>query len=110
MTALYLVAAIFSEVAATLSLRASNGLRNRLWIVPIAVGYLAAFGLLTLVLSNGMAIGVAYGIWAASGIALTAVAARVFFKDPLNKTMTLGIALIAAGVLIVELGANATDH
>lgn len=107
MTAPLLIGAILSEVAATLSLRASDGLRKRIWIIPIAAGYLIAFGLLALVLSRGMALGVAYGIWAASGIALTAVLARIIFKEPLTRTMMIGIALIAAGVLVVELGANA---
>lgn len=107
MTALLLVGAILSEVSATLSLRASDGLRKKIWIIPIAAGYLIAFGFLSLVLARGMALGVAYGIWAASGIALTAVLARIIFKEALTRTMIIGIALIAAGVLVVELGANA---
>ncbi len=53
-----------------------------------------------------MALGVAYGIWAASGVALTAILARVIFHEPLTRTMALGILLIAVGVLTVELGAN----
>jgi small multidrug resistance pump len=53
-----------------------------------------------------MAVGVAYGVWAASGIALTAVIARVAFGEPLTRTMGAGIALVALGVLLVELGAG----
>ena len=49
--------------------------------------------------------GVAYGIWAASGVALTAVASKALFKEPLTALMMGGIALIIAGVLLVELGA-----
>jgi hypothetical protein len=53
----------------------------------------------------GVRPGLAYGMWAASGVALTAVGARVFFKDGLTKRMGAGIALIAVGVLLIELGA-----
>ncbi|MBQ3359292.1 MAG: QacE family quaternary ammonium compound efflux SMR transporter, partial [Microbacterium sp.] len=50
---LLLVLAIASEVTATLSLRASEGLRRRRWIPVIVVGYLAAFSLLGTILAMG---------------------------------------------------------
>lgn len=52
-----------------------------------------------------MALGVAYGIWAAAGVALTAILSRILFKEPLTWVMGLGIILIAGGVLLIELGA-----
>ncbi|WP_454853970.1 DMT family transporter [Promicromonospora soli] len=107
MTWLILAAAILSEVAATLSLRASEGLRKKAWIAPVAVFYLTAFGLLTLALANGMPVGIAYGIWAASGVALTAIGARIFFRERLTWRMTAGIVLIAIGVFVIELGSQA---
>ena len=106
MTWLLLAAAIVTEVAATLSLRASEGLRKKRWIAPVAVFYIAAFSLLTIALAQGMPVGIAYGIWAASGVALTAIGARVFFKERLTWRMTAGIALIAVGVLVIELGTH----
>ncbi|KGH48258.1 cation transporter [Modestobacter caceresii] len=106
MTWLFLAAAIGCEVGATMSLRASDGLRDKRWVPLIAGGYLACFYLLTLALREGLAIGVAYGIWAAGGVALTAVIAHLAFRDPLTRTMGTGIALIAVGVLLVELGAH----
>lgn len=105
MTWLLLAGAILSEVAATLSLRmASQPGGHRAWLAAVAAGYLAAFGFLTLVLHDGLGIGVAYGIWAASGVALTAIASRVLFKEALTRVMGLGIVLIAVGVLFIELG------
>jgi len=112
-----LAGAILSEVAATLALRMAalrtTGRRSGQeprggktgWLIVMAVGYLAAFAFLTFALSGGLALGVAYGIWAASGVALTALASRILFNEPLTKVMSLGIALIVAGVLLVELGA-----
>lgn len=107
MSWLFLIGAIISEVGATMSLRASEGFKKTKWTVAMAGGYILAFGMLSMSLNHGMALGVAYGIWAAAGVALTAVLARVIFKEPLTRTMAIGIALIAAGVLIVELGAGA---
>jgi small multidrug resistance pump len=100
---LTLAGAIMVEVFATMSLRASNGFRNKKWIVPIVVGYLAAFTLMYITLSLGMPVGVAYGVWSAAGVALVAVIARLLFGEPLTPVMVGGIGLIIAGVLTIEL-------
>jgi small multidrug resistance pump len=100
---LALAGAILVEVVATLSLRASNGFRKRAWIGPVVAGYLVSFYLLWLSLSLGMPVGIAYGIWTACGVALVAVIARFLFAEPLTWVMGLGIALIVAGVLTIEL-------
>lgn len=104
MTWVLLVLAIASEVTATLSLRASEGLRRRRWIPVIVVGYVLAFSLLGAVLAMGMPVGVAYGVWAAAGVAITAVMGRVIFKDHFSVVMAIGVALIAVGVVLIELG------
>jgi small multidrug resistance pump len=98
-----LACAILIEVVATLSLRASDGFRQKAWIAPVIAGYLASFYLLWLSLSMGMPVGIAYGIWTACGVALVAVVARFLFQEPLTWVMALGIALIVAGVLTIEM-------
>jgi len=100
---LTLTGAILVEVFATMSLRASNGFRNKKWIVPIVVGYVASFALLYVTLSLGMPVGIAYGVWSAAGVALVAVIARLLFGEPLTLVMIGGIGLIIAGVLTIEL-------
>lgn len=107
MTWLLLAGAILTEVAATLSLRASDGMLKKRWIAPVAAFYITAFSLLTIALINGMPVGIAYGIWAACGVALTAIGGRIFFKERLTPRMMAGIGLIAVGVIIIELGAQA---
>ncbi|MFF5325234.1 DMT family transporter [Janibacter hoylei] len=101
---LFLIAAIAFEVIATVSLRVAAKGRSAFYAVT-ALGYLIAFSFLTLALNEGMGLGVAYGIWAASGVALTAIASKMLFKEPLTPMMMGGIALIISGVLLVELGA-----
>ncbi len=102
---LLLITAILTEVSATLSLRAA--LDHPAWYIVVVGGYLAAFTALSFVLREGMGLGVAYGIWGATGVVLTAVFATALFGDPLTATMGGGIALVIGGVLCVELGSQA---
>jgi small multidrug resistance pump len=98
--------AIVLEVFGTLSLRQSDGMRKHGWAAATVVTYLVSTVFLWLTLDAGMAVGVAYGIWAATGVALTALAGRFLFRDPLTPRMVLGLAAIAGGVLLIELGAH----
>lgn len=102
---LLLAVAILSEVTGSLSLK--GALERPALYVVVATGYLGAFALLAVVLRTGMALGVAYGIWAASGVALTAIGSLVIFGEPITLLMGIGIIVIIAGVLCVELGAQA---
>ncbi|HIW90793.1 MAG TPA: QacE family quaternary ammonium compound efflux SMR transporter [Candidatus Corynebacterium avicola] len=99
----FLVSAIVLEVVATVSLRMSVS-GSRLWYLPVVVGYLLSFMALAATLSHGMELGVAYGIWSATGVAVTAVISRVLFKEALTFMMTCGIVLIMGGVLFIEMG------
>lgn len=102
-----LAGAIFTEVAATLSLRAS--VDHSAWLVVVVSGYIASFILLTMVLRAGVPVGVAYGIWGALGTAVTAVLAAVLFGDPFTWPIVAGIGLIIAGVLLVEFGSHRAE-
>lgn len=104
MSWVWLLLAIATEVVATLGLRASDGLRKRRWMIPIALGYITSFFFLGLTLNAGMPVGVAYGLWAALGIVFIAIFARVVWKETLTRRMLLGIGLIVTGVLLIELG------
>ncbi|UNX55776.1 SMR family transporter [Georgenia sp. TF02-10] len=99
-----LAGAIACEVTGSLSLRAA--VAHPGWYAVVVVGYVAAFALLAAVLRRGMPLGVAYGIWGAVGVALTAALSSVIFGEPFTLLMTAGIALIIGGVLLVELGSH----
>ncbi len=104
-TWLLLLAAVASEVCASLSLKAA--LDTPALYAVVAVGYVGAFALLAVVLARGMALGVAYGVWGALGVASTALLSAAVFDEPLTPLMGAGLALIVAGVLTIELGAQA---
>ena len=104
MSIVWLALAIATELAATLSLRASDGFRRPLWLAPMTIGYVVSFGCLALALAAGMPVGVAYAVWSAIGIALVAVLARIIWRDPLTVRMVIGIGVIVIGVVLVQTG------
>ena len=102
---LLLAGAILSEVTATISLKLSEGFSKLVPSVVVVVGYVCTFILLSQVLKRGMSIGVAYGIWAAVGVALVALVGALFLGDSLTLVQVGGLVLVGGGVLALELGA-----
>ena len=101
---LALATAIACEVTASLSLK---GALDHPWLYAVvAAGYAAAFALLARALRDGLPLGVAYGVWGASGVALTALLSTLVFGEPLTPLMLGGIVLIVIGVLCIELGSQ----
>ena len=103
-----LTAAIASEVAGTLALRGFQD--HAAWLAVVVPGYALSFVFLALVLRAGMPVGVSYGIWGAVGTAATAVLAAPLFGDPLTVPIVVGIGLIIAGVLLVQLGSPESEE
>jgi small multidrug resistance pump len=102
---LFLAGAIITEVIATSALKLSDGFSRLVPSIVVVIGYLAAFGLLSQALTRGMAIGVAYGVWAAVGVALVAIVGATLFGEGMTLVQVGGIALVIAGVLALEMGA-----
>ncbi|MFC4945170.1 DMT family transporter [Pseudonocardia sp. GCM10023141] len=101
---LFLAGAILVEVAATTALKLSAGFSRLVPSIVVVVGYVAAFVLLSQSLVRGMQISVAYGVWAAVGVALVAAVGVFLFGEQLSPVQLGGIALVIAGVLALELG------
>ena len=99
---LFLALAIGAEVIATSALKASEGFSRPAWALVSTSGYLVAFGALAMALKN-IPLGVAYAIWSGVGIALLTLIGWIVYQQRLSFTALLGIALIIAGVLILQL-------
>lgn len=98
---LYLGTAIVAEVIGTSALKASDGF-TRLWpSVIVVVGYACAFWLLALTLRS-IPVGVAYAIWAGLGIVLIALVGVVLFGQKLDAGAVIGMSLIVAGVVVMN--------
>ncbi len=106
---LYLGIAIVCEVVATSSLKASEGF-TRLWpSVIVVVGYAAAFYCLSLTLRT-IPVGVAYAVWSGVGIILVTLAGWYFYDQQLDTPALIGIALIAAGVVVLNTLSKSVTH
>ena len=109
MTWLYLAFAIVAEVAATSALKASEGFTRLGPSVLVVVGYGIAFFLLSLTLRT-ISVGVAYAIWSGAGIVLITLIAWVFQGQKLDAPAIGGMALIIAGVLVMNLWSKSAAH
>ncbi|ATE57766.1 MULTISPECIES: DMT family transporter [Actinosynnema] len=106
MVHLLLALAIVAEVTATVSLKLSAGFTKLAPSVVVVIAYAIAFGALSQVLKLGMPLGVAYAIWCAFGIAAVAAVGVVLFGERVNATMVVGLLLVIAGVVAIELGSS----
>ena len=101
---IWLTVAIALEVFATTSLKFSEGFTKLLPSIFVVVGYASAFFMLSQALTRGMPLGVAYGVWAAAGVALVAVIGSIFLGETLTWVQVGGIAMVIAGVMALEMG------
>lgn len=106
---LFLGIAIVSEVVGTSALKASEGF-TRLWpSLLVAAGYGISFYFLSLVLKT-IPVGIAYAIWSGAGIALIVWIGWAFFGQSLDVPGILGLLLIVAGVLVLNLFSKSGAH
>ena len=103
----FLALAIIGEVIATTFLKFTSGERQVWWAYPIVgVGYVFAFVMLSLTLSRGVPLGIAYALWAGIGVVLVAIISWLVFHESLTLVQVLGMALVVAGAVLLEVGAR----
>ncbi len=98
---LALAFAILAEVIATSALKATHSFTRLIPSTITVVGYAAAFYCLSLAIKT-IPVGIAYGIWSGLGIVLISMAAYVLYQQSLSPQQMLGLALIVAGVVVVN--------
>jgi small multidrug resistance pump len=98
MTALLLAAAISSEVAGTLALKASDGLSRPGPAAIVVVGYGLSFWLLALVLKH-LSVGTTYAVWSAVGTAAIALIGMLAYGEATDALKLASLGLIVVGVI-----------
>ena len=106
---IYLLIAIVAEVVGTSALKASEGFTRLGPTAVVVVGYGLAFWLLSLTLRT-IPVGIAYATWSGLGIVLIAAVGWIAFGQKLDLWAMLGMVLIVAGVLIMNLLSKAAAH
>lgn len=104
-----LTIAIVTEVIATSSLKVSDGF-TKLWpSVVVVIGYGISFYALALTMRT-LPVGVIYAIWSGLGITLVALVGWLVFKQTLSTNVLIGMGLIIAGVVVMNLSPGSPSH
>lgn len=104
----YLAIAIISEVLATSALKASDGF-TRLHPSIVVVGYGLAFYFLSLTLRT-IPVGIAYAVWSGIGVMLISLVGWIIYDQKLDTPAFIGITLIAAGVVVLNVFSKSVAH
>ncbi|WP_068324156.1 DMT family transporter [Polynucleobacter yangtzensis] len=105
----YLAVAIAAEVMATTALKFSEGFTKIMPSALVVVGYAGAFYCLSKVL-NQIPISVAYAIWSGAGVALVGIVGWIWLGQKLDAGALIGIGLIIAGVLVINIFSQSVAH
>jgi small multidrug resistance pump len=106
---LILTLAIAAEVVATSALKSSEGFTRLLPSAAVVIGYGVAIYLLSLVLKS-IPVGVAYAIWSGLGVVLITLAAWLVYGQRIDLPGLIGMGLIVAGVVVLNLFSKASVH
>lgn len=105
----FLFVAIVAEVIATTALKASDGFTRLLPSLVVVGGYAVAFYFLSLTL-RVFPVGITYAIWSGVGIILIALIGWLWYGQSLDPPAVVGLGLIVAGVLVVNLLSGSIAH
>ena len=100
-TYLFLIGAIFFEVAGTILLPVTQNFTKLIPTTVLAIFYVSAFYLLTFVV-NKLPIAIVYATWSGLGVFTIAILGYIFFKQTLAWQAVLGLFLIVIGVILVN--------
>ena len=98
----YLIIAILGEVVATSSLKLAEGFTRLVPSIISVAGYSVAFYFLSLALKD-IPLGIAYAIWCGVGIVFVAIVGWFFYKQAMDIPAIIGMMLIFAGVLVINI-------
>ena len=104
-----LTLAIIGEIVGTTALKLSEGFTRPLPGIVAVIGYAVAFYFLAMVLRT-IPIGVAYAVWSGAGVAAMALIGLVMFGQRLDPAAIIGIALIVAGVVVLNTMSGTSGH
>lgn len=101
--------AIITEVIATTALRYTEGFTR---IIPTAItllGYGLSFFALSRIL-NDIPLAITYAVWSGAGISLVAIIGWLWLGQKLDAGALVGIGLIIAGVVVINLFSSSVAH
>jgi small multidrug resistance pump len=106
---LTLMLAVLAETIGTTALQASQQFSKPIPSVICALSYAVAFYLLAIALRH-FPVGIAYAMWSGMGIIFIAIIGFAVFGQKLDLAAVLGIVMILAGILVINLFSNTATH
>ncbi len=101
--------AICAEVIATTSMKAVKGFNTPLPLLLVIGGYAIAFWMLILVMRT-IPVGITYAIWSGMGIVMVSIAAFLVYGQKLDLPALLGMGMIVAGVVVIQVFSKTPGH
>jgi small multidrug resistance pump len=98
-----LASAIVIEVLATTLLKVSHGFTRVLPTTASLIGYGMSLFLLSRIVRT-LPVGLVYAVWAGTGTFAIFAISVAFFHEPASLPKVLGVAMIVAGVVLVNVG------
>jgi len=106
MAYLFLMISIMSELLGTSMLKASQGFTRLYPSIMTVVAFVVSFYFLSLSLKT-LPLNMTYAIWSGVGTVATALISILIWKEKVSVGSAVGIALIVAGVIVLNLFGSA---
>jgi small multidrug resistance pump len=106
---IFLSIAIIAEVIGTSALKSAEGFTKIGPSLIVVIGYGISFYFLSLTLKT-IPVGIAYAIWSGVGITLISIIGYFFYKQSIDLPAIIGILLIMAGVIVINLFSKSVSH
>lgn len=106
---LILLVAIVLETIATSFMKQSEQFTKLIPSIVTVIGYAASFYCLSIVIKT-LPVGIAYAIWSGVGIILITLIGFFIFKQHLDPPAVIGLALIIAGVVVINVFSSTVSH
>lgn len=101
--------AILAEVIGTTALKASHEFTRLLPSLIVIIGYGTAFYFMSISM-RVLPVGIMYAIWSGMGIVLISIIGWLVYRQTLDVPAIIGMGLIIAGVLVINLFSTSVGH
>ncbi|WP_415920638.1 DMT family transporter [Tateyamaria sp. SN6-1] len=105
----YLIVAVAAETIGTTALQASDQFTKTGPTIVVVLAYAVAFYFLGVALKY-IPVGIAYALWSGLGIIMIAFIGFAVFKQTLDLPALLGLGLIIAGIVVIQLFSKTATH
>jgi small multidrug resistance pump len=106
---LILLVAVVFETIGTAALQASQQFTKPIPSIIVVIGYGIAFYMMALTLKV-LPVGITYAVWSGLGIISISIIAYFAFGQKLDLAAILGMGLIVAGILVINLFSKTAVH